>query len=158
MLINCKICNKEKNVRPAHIKMGWGKYCSRKCSGLGAIGRKGYWLGKKFTKEHTKNMTLAHTYKTGKNHPMWKENPSYIAKHQWMNQWYGKPEFCEGCGTQEAIRFEWANISGNYIRDRKDWLRLCPTCHRVYDKVGYKSWDTRRQRYGYSGREVQALR
>ena len=28
---------------------------------------------------------------------------------------------------------QWANISGNYIRERGDWLGLCVKCHRKYD-------------------------
>ena len=32
--IICKICGKEKNVRPSHIKKGWGKFCSQKCAAI----------------------------------------------------------------------------------------------------------------------------
>ncbi len=29
--VKCKICNKEFYVKPSHLKMGYGKYCSREC-------------------------------------------------------------------------------------------------------------------------------
>lgn len=30
-------------------------------------------------------------------------------------------------------RYEWANISGEYKRERSDWVMLCPSCHRKID-------------------------
>lgn len=29
--LNCKICNNKFYAKPRHIKLGWGKYCSKKC-------------------------------------------------------------------------------------------------------------------------------
>lgn len=31
MIINCACCKKEVKVRPADVKRGWGKYCSKSC-------------------------------------------------------------------------------------------------------------------------------
>lgn len=31
----CKICQKEFYVKPNHLKLGWGKFCSIKCASLG---------------------------------------------------------------------------------------------------------------------------
>lgn len=31
----CKICNANFYVKPSHLKLGYGKYCSRKCQFLG---------------------------------------------------------------------------------------------------------------------------
>lgn len=36
----CKICSNEFYVKPAHLKKGWGIYCSIKCKGLGSQNRK----------------------------------------------------------------------------------------------------------------------
>lgn len=75
-------------------------------------------------------------YLAGAKHYLWTgENGSYNIKHKWMTYHYGKPSFCEGCGTEEAKYYEWANISGEYKRDREDWLRLCKKCHHKYDKA-----------------------
>ena len=30
-VLRCQICTKEFYVKPSHIKLGWGKYCSIEC-------------------------------------------------------------------------------------------------------------------------------
>ncbi len=70
----------------------------------------------------------------GINSNNWKgENAGYVAKHNWMRQWYGVPKLCEHCKKVNCKRYDWANISGKYLRNRKDWLRLCSSCHKIYD-------------------------
>lgn len=70
----------------------------------------------------------------GKENGMWKgDSASYYAKHIWMKTNFGKPQMCENCGTTERRMYHWANISGRYIRDRSDWLRLCVPCHKSHD-------------------------
>lgn len=27
----CKVCSQEFHIKPSHLKLGWGKYCSRNC-------------------------------------------------------------------------------------------------------------------------------
>lgn len=64
----------------------------------------------------------------------WKgDKAGYVAKHSWIVKHYGNPTKCESCGTTEASRFEWANISGEYRRDKDDYKGLCPSCHRRSD-------------------------
>lgn len=53
----------------------------------------------------------------------------YKALHYWVGQQLGKPSLCRHCGTTSAKRFEWANISGKYLKDVEDWVRLCKKCH-----------------------------
>jgi len=31
-------------------------------------------------------------------------------------------------------KIHWANKSGEYLRDKDDWIRLCCKCHKKYDK------------------------
>ena len=38
----CCVCKKKIWLKPAHIRKGWGKYCSKKCQGKGQ--RNGQWL------------------------------------------------------------------------------------------------------------------
>jgi len=33
----CKICKKEFSVKPSHLKLGWGKYCSNECRWKGQL-------------------------------------------------------------------------------------------------------------------------
>ena len=58
----------------------------------------------------------------------------YSAVHMWLTQHYIK-EYCDHCEKtiEEVSRLEWANISGEYNRDREDYLCLCPSCHRKMD-------------------------
>lgn len=66
--------------------------------------------------------------------PEWKRFTvkHYAAVHKWISRTYGKASHCENC-IKTAKRFEWANISGEYKRERDDWKQLCPSCHRKAD-------------------------
>lgn len=59
--------------------------------------------------------------------------PGVAATHYWIAKNYGKANLCENDNTHTGKRFEWANISREYKRDRNDWKRLCPSCHRKMD-------------------------
>lgn len=75
--------------------------------------------------------------KIGTNNRNWKgKNASYRTKHRWMVNHYGQPTTCEHCqtGNLTGHQIHWANISGEYRRDRTDWLRLCSKCHGLFDK------------------------
>lgn len=65
------------------------------------------------------------------------DNAGYVAKHMWIVKYYGNAEKCEKCGNPSASRYEWANISGLYKRDRDDYMQLCPSCHRRMDYGNY---------------------
>ena len=69
------------------------------------------------------------------------KNPSWAADkigyggvHNWIAKKYGVADCCENkqC-SKKSITFEWANISGKYRRDRKDFMKLCRSCHRKFD-------------------------
>lgn len=73
-------------------------------------------------------------------HPNWKgDNVGYNALHSWIQKKLGKPSKCDKCKTIKAKRFEWANISGKYMRDLNDWKRLCAKCH----ANEHKNWEAR---------------
>lgn len=70
----------------------------------------------------------------GENARRWKGmEAGYTAKHMWIVKHYGKAAFCERDKTHKAKRYEWANISGEYFRERSDYEPLCPSCHRKMD-------------------------
>jgi hypothetical protein len=66
-----------------------------------------------------------------------KEHVKYSAIHMWVASKLGRPQKCEKCGgTDRSPRsYQWANISGKYERDLKDWVRLCKPCHMKFDNV-----------------------
>lgn len=60
----------------------------------------------------------------------------YRGLHHWVVKQLGQPRACVECGTTTATRYEWANISGKYLKIVSDWCRLCVTCHRRRDRAG----------------------
>lgn len=87
--------------------MGAKKYCSREC---------------------------AFEHRKGVNHFGWKgDSASYSAVHKWMTGNFGRPKKCVECGGNKP-RVEWANLSGEYKRERADWISLCAGCHRFFDR------------------------
>lgn len=116
--------------------------------------------GKKLSNEHKDNISKSHRGITPKNFTEiqslawdanrgrtpsnWKgDDAGYCAIHQWVAQHRGTPNRCEECGTDEDIRYEWANISGEYKRSLDDYRRLCVSCHRKegYARGEYVSWN-----------------
>lgn len=96
------------------------------------------------TKDDHRGDRLPHF--TGKDSPRWVgDNITYSGVHKWIVREMGKPDFCEGCGIEEKIRYEWANISGKYKRDLADWIRLCAKCHKSFDGMDKKVWEVRRK-------------
>lgn len=72
----------------------------------------------------------------GPNNGYWKgDSASYSAKHIWMKVNFGKANMCEekecSCVSKN---YHWANISGEYKRERSDWKMLCVKCHKKFDK------------------------
>ena len=106
----CQQCGKSftKTRKNTHSFFERQKYCSISCGKKGK--RKGIlnnkWLG---------------------------DDVTYVGLHAWMRKTYGTPQFCEHCKCSNRRMYHWANISGKYIRDRNDWLRLCVPCHKKFD-------------------------
>lgn len=79
----------------------------------------------------------------------WKgDKASYAAKHIWARNNFGKPDKCDEC-EEDKKRIEWANISGKFLRDRKDWKKLCVSCHRKFD-YSRGSYHSRGEDYSHS--------
>lgn len=120
------------------------------------LGKAGYWTGKK-RPDIAKLMSRISKGRepwnkgnkvpqiTGKKHFAWKgDNVSYGSLHDWVSAHLGRPNKCSHCGREDLCRYEWANISGEYKRNLKDWIRLCKKCHMKMDKVNEKMWKVRR--------------
>ena len=109
-------------------------------------------LGKTHTPEarakiaHSRMGTKNPMYgKTNEQHPNWKgDDVGYYGLHDWLTARFGQPIGCEWCGEDDPEkRYEWANISGEYRRDRDDFVRLCKKCHNDYD--GVNAWQQPRK-------------
>lgn len=70
----------------------------------------------------------------GENNPIYKGNKASVASiHVWLNRNYGKAYYCSnGCLYQKL--YEWANVSGVYTRNIKDYKQLCRSCHLILDR------------------------
>lgn len=64
-------------------------------------------------------------------------NTEYRKLHYWVERQLGKPRICEICGSTNKKRYDWANVSGNYFKDIKDWQRLCRNCHMLKGNIDY---------------------
>lgn len=73
--------------------------------------------------------------RTGEKNNKWKgDNVGYYALHAWVRAKYGKPNQCENKNCpKKSTTYQWSNVSGRYLRDKKDWQQLCASCHKVYD-------------------------
>lgn len=90
--------------------------------------------GRVFTKEHRRKISESQKGKLSNN---WKgDEATYNSIHHWIRDTYGRPTQCEFCkGHFSGRKIEWANKSGDYKRDRDDWLRLCARCHKAFEKT-----------------------
>ena len=60
----------------------------------------------------------------------------YSAKHRKMREKYGHASICENanCTYENPKRYEWANLDHKYGESRDEWMMLCVSCHRLYDR------------------------
>lgn len=126
MIRICQYCKDEFKTNTARVLKGYGKYCSSSCFGK-ANRPKG-------TPAWNKGIKTGSTPKNYKG-----ELASYSAVHHWVKYHFGKANHCVECGLNEIpdgkLRyFEWANLSGKYLRQRSDWAQMCVKCHRARDR------------------------
>lgn len=150
---NCPVCNedfravKDQNGR-FNGKIRLQKYCSKKCWSIRSTRfiECGY-CGNTVKTSSSENKQYCnmqcrdkgYKYKTGEQAGAWKgDKASYSAIHKWVASHYKKSTTCNHCGTTGLI--DWANISGEYHRERDDWLNLCRPCHFKYDGEQHKNF------------------
>lgn len=155
----CRVCNRlfSKPPHKSHAMWELMTCCSKVCGGTRANVDGSYQPLVKFCasikcrKPFLKAIKDTHTFfatqeycsiacgKIGKINELsasWKgDSVGYSGIHIWMRKTYGKPSYCEKCNDTTKRMYHWANISGEYKRDRKDWRRLCVKCHKEYDKT-----------------------
>jgi hypothetical protein len=84
-------------------------------------------------------------HQKGKKNQNWKgDKAGYSAIHYWIVRQLGKASYCSLDKSHKSTRFHWANISGQYKRDVKDFMSLCPSCHFKNDNIGRKMWEARK--------------
>ncbi len=105
---------------------------AKKKIGIASLGNKNM-LGKKLSVESKNKISEA---LAGEKCYKWKgDDVGYVGLHAWVRKHLGKPTKCEHCGQDglTGMKIHWANKSHMYLRNVKDWLRLCVRCHSEYD-------------------------
>jgi len=73
---------------------------------------------------------------TGDKNGIWKGNEvGYVALHGWIRRQLGSANICSFNPDHKSKVFEYANISGAYLRDIDDFVSLCVKCHKEYDWI-----------------------
>ena len=92
-----------------------------------------------FKKGHKKRVGIRHPEsfiesRKGCGNPGWKgEKAKKSSIHCWVRRNFVSDNVCELCGTKNALAYDWSNKDHKYSRDRKDWKKLCRSCHIKYD-------------------------
>lgn len=112
--LNCKECLQCGSAFESYRS----KYCCHKCYSNSRVGIK--------RPEHSIAMS--------------KDNLTYSGIHSWIDREFKKSDECEHCQKNPGLAkdgrnlIHWANKTGNYLKNRDDWICLCQSCHSKYDK------------------------
>ena len=105
------------------------------------------WLGKHHSDETISKIKEKRKLQVGEKIWNWKgQKAGYVSKHHWVRRHWGRADYCESkeCKGISTI-FDWANITGEYKRERSDWKRLCRQCHMKFDKQHEKMIITKKR-------------
>ena len=150
----CKICNSSFYAKPSHIKVGWGKYCSKGCHYTDAIKRdkmKCFTCGEEIykTKSQVKKSRSGklfcskscqtkwrNTVFVGKKHNNWKSGRR--VNYRKILSTSGVLEACRICNLKDKRVLAVHHTDENRLNNNLNNLAwLCHNCHRLVhcDKV-----------------------
>ena len=118
--VPCVICDVSFYAKPRHVKLGWGKYCSRKCQYMGQ--RKG--------KMHACGICGKMVYRTPSD--LWKaDSKRFFCGKSCLAKWKNSH------APRGADHFNWKDGSGTYrnimLRNKKK--PLCTSCGLKNERV-----------------------
>jgi hypothetical protein len=141
----CSVCSEIFYVKPGHLKIGWGKYCSRKCQfqgqktgrlvpcaecgkntyrSLGQIKRS---RGRSFCDKACLMAWKNKNILSGENHSRWKDGEGSYRKAMMRRT---KAPICEGCGLHDIRILVVHHVDRNRKNNVPENLRwLCRNCH-----------------------------
>jgi hypothetical protein len=145
--VSCKICSKEFYVKPNHLKLGWGKCCSRECSSKTRL--KGEYIkcetcgkdvwkvpkdikrsksGKFFCNKSCQTKWRNVKY-SGENHPLWRGGEIIYRERMLKNKRTPK---CKNCGIDDLrvliVHHKDQNRKNSEINNL---VWLCRNCHHL---------------------------
>ena len=141
----CKICSKEFHIKPSHLKLGYGKYCSLVCRRRGQLkGRfviceicnKEVWRtpkalrhskSKKYFCSKSCQTQWRNKEFTGEKHPNW-QGGEFI--YQRVMRDHQIPAKCSGCGiTNKKVLIVHHKDHNRKNSDISNLTWLCRNCH-----------------------------
>ncbi len=154
--VKCQICTNSFYAKPRHLKVGWGKYCSKKCQNESQktgnffpcrICDKEVWrMQKSIAHSASQNFFCSKSCQTvwrnklysGPNHTFWKNG---IRAYRKILLRSDKKIFCRLCETEDYRILAVHHIDedrNNNALDNLTWL--CHNCHYLihHDKVEMK--------------------
>lgn len=151
--VECKICDKAFYAKPRHLKIGWGKYCSKTCQYEGqktgkfvqceTCSKEVWRMQKSISHSKSQNFFCTKVCQTiwrnkvysGPNHSFWKTG---IRAYRQILLRSGAKVFCRFCKTEDyrilAVHHIDKNRSNNAL---SNLIWLCHNCHYLihHDKV-----------------------
>lgn len=144
--VDCQICSRTFYARPGHLKVGWGKFCSRRCQFQGqknginvkcaTCGELVYRTPKNFKHSKSKaffcDKSCFATWKNqhlivGEKHSNWKYGEN--AYRNIMKR-SGAVQVCRMCGIKDFRVLLVHHVDGNRKNnDLKNLIWLCHNCH-----------------------------
>ena len=75
--------------------------------------------------------------KVGEENARWKgDDVGYSGIHMWLRANFGAANWCESITcSRKSKNYNWCKVQGmEYERRRENFIQLCVSCHRYYDK------------------------
>jgi len=82
--------------------------------------------GRKTTQEHCNNLNKANTKDF--------KDVTVSHRHRKIYRKHGKPTYCELNKSHKSKIYDWANINHKYNESINEWIRLCRSCHILFDR------------------------
>lgn len=140
----CPVCKIKYYVKKSQLLIY--KVCSIKCQGITKRGIIPANIKIAQANSPIKKGNKLASCNFGEKHWNWQRNdPSYKAIHDWLRKKYGNANKCENkkciyprkCARGKLMikpkQYQWANTSGQYKRDIKNFVQLCASCHKLFD-------------------------
>ena len=149
--LKCIICHKEFSVSPYYANRGQ-KCCSMECGKKYRKmpipwnkGLKGIHLSEKSEWKKGERPQGSIVFNVG--HIPWNKGKikgksawfykekrlEYIALHKRISRKLKNISNCQWCGKSGLLHC--ANLSGKYLDDLSDWVKVCVKCHQNYDRI-----------------------
>jgi len=144
--VKCQICEKEFYTKPRSIKLGWGKYCSKKCQFISqrngittecsSCGKSVYRTKKEISKSKSQryfcNKSCLAIWKnrnmpSGEDHPNWKDGSNAYRSILLKS---GKKPICTECDFDDKRVLVVHHVDHNRKNNKKNNLIwMCRNCH-----------------------------